>query len=95
MFRHMYIQAFTCNFTFNIHFFYISEASVYIDPRDIVTRPSVDGPNSVRYQEVDSKFVKVEDKKGGLSHGAYAGIACSLLFIGIIALLIFIAVRKK
>ncbi|XP_033747829.1 uncharacterized protein LOC117332877 [Pecten maximus] len=44
-----------------------------------------------------SKVSKVETKDSSmtLSHGAYAGIGCALLFLGIIGVLTFIGVRKR
>ncbi|XP_021347903.1 uncharacterized protein LOC110446886 isoform X2 [Mizuhopecten yessoensis] len=75
-----------------------TEIPVHINPID--TGP---GKNPVKGHSGDgdsvdpSKVTKVKNKDNSmtLSHGAYAGIGCALLFLGIIAVLVFIGVRKR
>lgn len=62
-----------------------------VDPRDIVSyeeAPFLHEPSPIRKQ------VKSESSIN-LSQGAYAGIACAVLFLVVIAVFIGIAVRKK
>ncbi|XP_060074704.1 uncharacterized protein LOC132554376 [Ylistrum balloti] len=75
-----------------------TDAPVQINPigNEPVKNPQIGDSDNTDFVD-PSKVYKVDNKGGGmtLSHGAYAGIGCALLFLGIIAVLTFIGVRKR
>lgn len=84
---------------------YIMKLNATTEP-PVVVKPidhkPVKNAQSGDYDTIDSrdpsKVSRVETKESStmtLSHGAYAGIGCALLFLGIIGVLTFIGVRKR
>ena len=74
----------------NVCFWFSEKPMTYTDSYVIV--------DSLKEEEEDETSIeKVKKRKSSLtlSHGAYAGIGCAFLFLGVITFLTIVGIRKR